>query len=75
MFSSVSASEYTLDDDYDDWLGRTQRGLLELTAPRVRVILTNLEKTKKTKIRKYEKTKIQNTKYKMQIQNTDCKKK
>ena len=51
--------------------------LLELTAPRVRLTqwpIWSKQNAKKTPKQKYEKTKIQNTKHKMQIQNTDCKK-
>ena len=73
-FSGVSASEYTFDDDDDDWLGRTQRCLLELTAPRVRVIPPKQQQNKIEKRQKDKNTKRQKDKNtKIQIQNTNTK--
>ena len=59
-----------------DWLGRLQRGLSEINRSEGQADpMANLEQNKIEKRQKYEKTKIQNTKHKMQIHNTDCKKK
>ena len=55
-----------------DWLGRTQRGLSEINRSEGEGDPDQMDQIEKRQ--KYEKTKIQNTKYKMQIQNTDCKK-
>ena len=55
-----------------DWLGRTQRGLSEINRSEGEGDPDQMDQMEKRQ--KYEKTKIQNTKYKMQIQNTDCKK-
>ena len=60
-------NDYQFDDDDDDWLGRNQRGLLEVNRSMLqgepdRGKDLKMNKGKKTKRQKY---KIQNTKYKI----------